>query len=671
MSSLTMHTLTYRPDIDGLRAIAVVPVVLYHAGFGFFSGGFVGVDVFFVISGYLITSIIAQEIAGGDFSIKQFYARRARRLFPALFAVLAACCIVAPMLLMPWELEDFGQSVATTAIFASNFLFFTEAGYFDGPAELKPLLHTWSLAIEEQYYLLFPGFLILIHRYMRGSYLPWILGLFITSLLLSIWSVAYASNAAFYLLPSRTWELLLGSLLVLTGFSPRHQALRELCGWTGLALIVIAVLTFTSDTPFPGAAALLPCVGTALIIVGGRGGPATLIMRLLSARSVVYVGLISYSLYLWHWPILVFAKHYLVRELTLIESTCLVALSFMIAALSLRFIEKPFRGKGGLLNTRGLFRTSAALIGVTIFIGLVFDESEGLPSRLPANVERIAQVSQDKPAARKRCEGIKPDKVTYDFVCRVNDLEVTPSFIVWGDSHAMAMIPTLGEVAKNNDLNGLNLSSNGCVPFLNVSRPGRDLTGECSKFNDKVLSMLEAHPEIAKIVLIAHWSAYAEGTTYGSASEQTLYLATADHMARSLAENQDNYESALTRTLQAIASLGREIVIIGPIPEIGRDVPNVLAKAQWRGQPLDLRITTRDYRVRQRFVFESFARAGDEVDLRFYSPQDRFCPNGFCDVVGETGLPLYFDDSHVSSHGAKRLIPIFESIFSTEKFGAN
>ncbi len=661
------QNLKYRPDIDGLRAVAVLPVVFYHAGIELFSGGFVGVDVFFVISGYLITSIIAGEIDAGGFRFRNFYERRARRLFPALFTVLGFTCIATPFLLMPEELEDFGQSVATTALFTSNFLFFSEAGYFAGPAEAKPLLHTWSLAIEEQYYLLFPGLLILIREYASRRYVGWIMALFAASLAISIWSVAYAPDAAFYLLPSRTWELLLGSLLALTSFRIEHRWGRELGSLAGIALIAIAIFGFSSETAFPGAAALLPCVGTALIIACGACGPQselTVVTRLLSLRAVVFCGLISYSLYLWHWPILVLAKHYLLRPLDATETALLIAAAIGVSILSWRFVEKPFRGRDGLFDGRGMLRFSLALMIGAIAVGLVYDETEGLPERLPAEVARIADVANDKPSERRRCEGIAPEEISYERVCRVNELDTPPSFAVWGDSHAMAVMPTIGEVAAAAGRNGLNFTSNGCAPILNVSRPVRDLRGECPAFNGKVLSILREHPELETIVIVARWARHGEGTPYGEESRSALFLATADALAETVEENRIIYRRELFNTLEQLMPLNRNIVIVGPIPEMGVDVPIVLAKATWREQPKDLSVSIDAYLARQAFVNDTFEQAADRFNIHYHDPSPYFCQDNRCADVTQDGLPLYFDNNHVASRGAQRLTPLFERILS-------
>ncbi|MEQ8691338.1 MAG: acyltransferase family protein [Pseudomonadales bacterium] len=668
----------YRSDIDGLRALAVVPVVFYHAGFAWFSGGFVGVDVFFVISGYLITSIIAREIESRTFSLAHFYERRARRLFPALFTVVGASVVAAWMLLMPWELEDFGESVATTALFTSNFLFFTEAGYFDGPAELKPLLHTWSLAIEEQYYLLYPGFLILLQRLAPNHFLHGTLTLFVGSLLISIWSTAAAPDAAFYLLPSRTWELMLGSILALLPAIGLAGWLRTAGGLLGIVMILAAVFGFDHSTPFPGLSALLPCVGTALIIFCGgaqtneqgganaAGSTVVLSTRVLSWKPLVWIGLISYSLYLWHWPVLVFAKHYFLRPLHSEEALLLVGLSFLLAYLSWRWIEKPFRGSKGLLSRSGIARSSVATMALLVTFGLVMDQSEGLPGRLPAEVLRVAEVADDKPARRGRCEGIKPADFSYQRLCRVNELEVQPTFIVWGDSHAMAVMPEIGRVALGLGRNGLDASSNGCVPLLGVTRPLWDAQGECLQFADKVVGLVEAHPEIRQVILIARWARHSEGTVFGAEGDENFFIGTATEVARTPQESVALYRRAFRQTVQRLQALGREVVVLGAVPEVGQPVPDVQAKALWRKRPADLSLTAAVVAERQANVRAVFAELQAEYALRYYPVHPYFCTDSDCDLLSEDGLPLYFDDNHLSSTGARRLRPVFEQALAGE-----
>ena len=333
----------YRPEIDGLRAIALIPVVLFHAGFEWFSGGYVGVDVFFVISGYLITSIILQEKEVGNFSFTYFYERRTRRILPALFFIMLLCIPFAWILLLPHELIDFGKSLMATSLFSSNILFWLESDYFAADAELIPLIHTWSLAIEEQFYLFFP--LIMIFFWVIGKrHLFWILSIIaIVSFTLTEWGWRHFPEANFYLIPSRAWELMIGALIALY-LSQNKQAqgtIGELGSILGLSLILLAVFFLDKTHPFPSIYALSPVIGTALVILFTHR--ETLVYRLLSGKVLIFIGLISYSAYLWHQPLFVFSRLFLIEEPKPWLMGLLSILTLVLAYFSWRFIEAPFR----------------------------------------------------------------------------------------------------------------------------------------------------------------------------------------------------------------------------------------------------------------------------------------------------------------------------------------
>lgn len=365
----------YRPEIDGLRAIAVVAVILFHAGFALFSGGFVGVDMFFVISGFLITSIIVEDLKAGRFSVVRFYERRARRILPALFTVMAACVPLAYSLLSPDDLKDFAQSLAAICLFASNVLFWGESGYFDTQAELKPLLHTWSLAVEEQFYVVFPLLLLAAWRLRRGVLLALIGVLTVVSFFTSVDEVRNFPSAAFYLLPSRAWQLLVGALAAFVADRWPSSALRqpavrlvgEALGWGGMAMILLALFMFDERTPFPGLNAALPTLGTAMVLLGASD--RTSVGQMLAWRPLVGLGLISYSAYLWHQPLFAFTKHALLADLPADLAIVLCAVTIVLAYLSWRYIEQPFRDRI-LISRSTVLALSAA--GMAVFVGLGF-----------------------------------------------------------------------------------------------------------------------------------------------------------------------------------------------------------------------------------------------------------------------------------------------------------
>jgi peptidoglycan/LPS O-acetylase OafA/YrhL len=363
----------YRPEINGLRSFAVLPVIFFHAGFSLFSGGYIGVDVFFVISGFLITTIILEEMRAGRFSIMNFYERRARRILPALFFVMLVSLPFAWALLSPADLHDFAQSLVAIAMFGSNFLFWQESGYFDTAAELKPMLHTWSLAVEEQYYVLFPLLILAAWRFGTKRLVALIAVIAAASLVISEVQVRTHPSTAFFLLPSRAWQLLVGSLAAFlvvysTGYArfiENNRLVTEGLGGIGLIMILWATFWFDDHLPFPGVTALVPTMGTALVLLFSSS--RTLVGRLLAFRPLVGVGLISYSAYLWHQPIFAFTRHAVPDDVPVLLMLGLSLLTLGLAYLSWRFVENPFRARS-VIGRRGIFALSAA--GMAAFIGI-------------------------------------------------------------------------------------------------------------------------------------------------------------------------------------------------------------------------------------------------------------------------------------------------------------
>lgn len=359
--------MNYRKEIDGLRAVAVVPVVLFHAGLSIFSGGYVGVDVFFVISGYLITSIIIEELSEGRFSLLKFYERRARRILPALFVVMIACIPFAWAWMQAGEFRDFSQSLVAVSVFGSNVFFWLQTNYFGTAAETKPLLHTWSLAVEEQYYLIVPLFLMAVWNWKRPKVFGVLIFFTVASFLACLLGARFVPTANFYLAPFRAWELLVGSICAFFAFRKPQQSSEPL-SLLGLAMLFYAIFAFDGDTPFPSTYALAPVVGTALIIL--FAAETTVVGKLLSMRGFVGIGLISYSMYLWHQPLFAFARIRSVFEPELWFLSLLAILSAILAYLSWRFVEQPFRKNGTLGNAKQSTVFATAFVGLLAFIGI-------------------------------------------------------------------------------------------------------------------------------------------------------------------------------------------------------------------------------------------------------------------------------------------------------------
>ena len=393
----------YRAEIDGLRALAVVPVILFHAGFELFSGGFVGVDVFFVISGYLITTILIEDLENKRFSIVNFYERRARRILPALFFVMLVCIPFAWMLLSNTALNKFGSGLIGVSLFLSNVVFWKQQGYFDESAELNPILHTWSLAVEEQYYVLFPIFLILAWRFGKNRVFWMVVVIAIISLLLSEWGWRNQATANFYLAPTRAWELFAGSIAAFTVHKQGVQK-NNLLALIGLAAVIYSIFFYNETTPFPSVYALVPVLGVVLLVL--YADKETFSAKLLSSKGFVGIGLVSYSAYLWHQPFFAFFRVYN-KEITLniYASLGLVFLTFVIAYLSWRFVEKPFRSRANF-NKLSLFSLSlASLLLIYVFGYASKQASVGGEYRLAYDLSENDYVYFENLDERKFMEG--------------------------------------------------------------------------------------------------------------------------------------------------------------------------------------------------------------------------------------------------------------------------
>ena len=615
----------YRPDIDGLRALAIIPVVLYHTDFSWFSGGFVGVDVFFVISGYLITFIINEEIKQDRFTITGFYERRIRRIFPALFTVIFLCSIVAAAIMLSRGFEEFGQSVVATTLFVANIYFLTISDYFATAADTKPLLHTWSLSVEEQFYLIFPLILILIHRRFRGRWQPVLLPALVFSLLLNIFGVVYFPSATFYLILTRAWELLIGSVLAL-GLFPQMQSrsLNSSASLVGMSMILWSIFFFSQQTPFPGWHALLPCVGAALIIYSGnnRTTPAS---RLLGTRIMVFVGLISYSLYLWHWPLMVFAKQILSENHSWYHAAGVVALSFMLAILSWRYVERPFRRKGTARERKKLFASAAAVMAVSVAFGYAVDATQGWPGRFG---DKLVSLGCDLKTYNINTCFLSPNQHYSEWKGEECFLLSghAGNTLLWGDSFAAHYVPGIQGSPHLFGSNILQYTAGGCAPAFDydpVFRP------QCKQFSAQIDRILTAY-DIRTVVMAAGWQ---------------LAL-----------ENGLEYED-LKNTVDLLRDKGIRVVMIGQSPRFDQSVEDISNRARILGVKRTEGTVSMDLSSLNAKLREI---AGPDS---FVDPSGLFCDGQKCRFEGPEGF-YFWDDGHLTTLGSKLSI---EYIFSTIK----
>ncbi|MGD0192293.1 MAG: acyltransferase family protein [Rhizomicrobium sp.] len=648
--SATRPGLKYRPEIDGLRALAILPVVLFHYKVAGFAGGFVGVDVFFVISGFLITSLIVDEMNQGQFSIVRFYERRIRRIFPALFVMLAAATVAAYFLLFPADLIRYARSLLATAGFASNFEFWQEAGYFDVASDQKPLLHLWSIAVEEQFYLLFPAFLLVLGRRARTA---GVLGLLLLSFGFSQWAAGHAKEAAFYLLPSRAWELMLGAVLA-TGIVPKagSAVVREFLALGGLLLVAVSVLALNSDMPFPGMIALLPCGGAALLIHATADGK-TFTGRVLSQRPLVFIGLVSYSLYLWHWPVYVFVRYVLFRELSPGETAALIAASFLLAVLSWRFVEQPFRRP---IARRKLFPAAAAVMASAFVAGAFAASTNGLPQRLPVRLQQILAEQDDSEPRIDKCFPMTALDVEAGRLCAIGAAAAKPSFVLWGDSHADAIVPPIDEIARHAQRAGYLAGGASCAPLVGVTT----WSASCRPFNDAV-EKIALRPEITDVILEARWAKYADGATYGDEPRGHVVLRDDQLVGPAPPDNHAVFVRGLERTIQTLMRAGKRVVIVASVPEVGWPVPAMMARKTLAHDTSNMDVDVETYMRRQRFVFVTLARMHQIYGVAVVYPHRALCGKKAC-AVALNGIPLYRDEHHLSVFGALRLESLLKGI---------
>lgn len=660
---------TYRADIDGLRALAVLPVVFFHARFPGFAGGFTGVDVFFVISGFLITGVLRQELDEAPrarFSLLGFYERRIRRILPAMVMLLVASLVAALWLDLPGEMVSFADALAATAVFSSNILFWLQAGYFDPSGHTKPLLHLWSLAVEEQFYLVFPLFLFALSRWARPRRNQALVLLAVPSFAFSVWGVAHMPTATFFLLPARGWEFFVGALIALDAVPPiASRGARELCAALGLLSLGAGVVALDALTPFPGVAALLPCIGAALILMAGRV-PGGRISGLIGSRPLVTIGLMSYSLYLWHWPMLVFGAALVPERASLLARLSCVALSFVMAWLSWRFVERPFRGPRALGSRRAVFAAAALATSVTAAVGLAGHRAAGWPGRLPDRVRELAAFSlrSDDPNF-ERCFAWPQHAVAPEQGCDYG-AAVAPTIALWSDSHGAPLAPVLGDAFAREQRSLRFLGKAGCPPILgiDVSNPNRP---DCRLYTAAVHRYLDAHPELHTVILMARFSSYVDGADADNGpvdeGEPEMVITDAGRAIPRREVRQVRFVRALDATVRGLRDQGRRVFIVYPVPEAGYDVPSTLARiVRLGGDPASFTRSRQLYDARQRWMIPALDSITERTGAVAIHPESLFCDASVCRVYAG-GEPLYSDAHHLSRPGARFILPAFGALF--------
>ncbi|NHQ75271.1 acyltransferase [Roseovarius gahaiensis] len=660
----------YRREIDGLRAVALVPVVLFHAGLSLFSGGYVGVDVFFVISGYLITTIIIAERDEGRFSILRFYERRARRILPALFLVMGLCVPLAWIWMPPDAFNDFLRSTAFAALFISNVHFWENVGYFAIDAELRPLLHTWSLAVEEQYYVFFPLLLALLGVFRRAKHIIVIGLLAAGSLALSEWGWRNYPDQNFFFTFSRIWELFAGSICAFIVFK-RPVAANGPAAALGLGMILYSVFIYDGSVPFPSAYALLPVVGTALILLFAQQG--TIVARLLSMKLPVAIGLVSYSAYLWHQPLFAFARLRSLHEPALWIMLLLAVLSFGLAVLSWRYVEQPFRAgpRKWLPGRPALFGASLAGIAAFVAFGLGGMQLGWADARLAGRMTPFYQQIMDSTAGSALSgECLSPtdgDETATKFCTVFNGDPGGETLAVFGDSHAQAILPAFEQYSNDTGARVVKAITAGCPPLIGAYvLNGNFPLGTCHNLG-QAQARYVAENDISTVVLVSRWSLYTKGT-YGREGDAFLLNDQPARQTGGRAAARAVFSKTLRDTAAFYKAQGVRLIILEQVPQMLVKPEDVVHEAMMLRRTPDA-------------AQDQFGRDG--IDVAVHDDLQSFARREFEKLDGVevasvaeafrdgdryrwfiNGRSAYTDLDHVSLYGARLLQPLMARILS-------
>jgi peptidoglycan/LPS O-acetylase OafA/YrhL len=639
----------YRPDIDGLRALAVIAVILFHSGIPGFNGGYVGVDVFFVISGYLITQLLEES---RDESARRmlatFYVRRMRRILPALLATCLATVIVGVALFTPHELVNLGKYLAATPVLLSNVATWSErGGYFQPDVRQLPLAHLWSISVEEQFYLIYPLLLIAVTRYRLPYRRLTLVVLAAVSLALCIWASHYMPGANYFFAPTRAWELLLGATLAIGG-TPRigHRIVTEGLAVAGLLGIAIVVHLYTAETLYPGSAAMLPCLATAALLATGSSRQPALVNRMLSWPPLVFVGLISYSLYLWHQPLLVFVNYYRIAPLTPSASAVPLAVTLLVAAASWRLIERPVRARVFMKSTRMLLVGVGAGSAGILLAGLVLWTSDGFPRRFPPATRGLIVSMFGTPELVRCVEDVPLEQVRAGRVCNFGPNDASPKVLVWGDSHAMALMPALNALAKAHGMHTYFVAKYNCLPlFAPPSQtridPGMDRYG-CATHNAAVLEAIaRLDPEL--IILDGAWAN----------PEPPPHV--------------PDIAAGIEQTVSRVGNHSRSICVVFAVPKMKYAVSHALLVAQRRHIPDDfLRLSRADALAQHEDMDRDVRAIAQRSGIKVADPMDALCATDSC-LYKADDRSLYFDDSHLSVYGALYVARTLEPCFAVDR----
>jgi len=585
-----------------------------------------------------------------------FWSRRIKRIVPAAFVVVVVTLLAGAWILLPEDYEQLAESTIYQQLMLANHFFYQHLNYFDGPAETKALLHTWSLAVEEQFYLVFPLLLIFLHRYSNRVAALSLAVLAILSFTYSHWATSNTPSAAFFLLPSRMWELLVGALLVYAPLpKAKLQQWLEFTSFVGIAGIFAAGLLFDATTPFPGTAALVPCFATALIIYSNVH-TQTKIGRLLSNKGMVFIGLISYSLYLWHWPILALLRYNTNQPLTTASQCAALGLSLLCGWLSWKYIETPFRQGFQNIKLRRTLTISAACATALIIASIWIDHSKGLTWRLPRDIYQLIQDNEVPKRFRSNTEQVKTGVLP--LLGSVDNSQQPIDFFVWGDSHAMAIGTLMEDLATEHQLHGRIAARSAIAPLVNTWR--NTTRDDAPIWNDEVLKYIKQR-KIKNLILVSRWAVAIEGKYDG---DLTTLISDQQTTSKTPSDARQVFERRLQETLQQLSSCVQCVFLIEQVPYQTLNPEHEIVRTALNDEGLPLGVTLELHQQRQLHVHEIMEKVTAKFENVLLLDPAVYCFNEHNQsIIAVARGVLYADNDHVSPLGAEVLLrPLLEPV---------
>lgn len=607
-------------------------VLLYHAHLGWL-GGFIGVDVFFVISGFLITGVIISREEKGTFRFADFWARRFRRLAPALMVIVFGCLVAGAFILWPDDYQDLAMASLAQQAFAANIYFWQNTGYFDGAADKMPLLHTWSLAVEEQFYFVYPFLLIFFWRTrLKKLLLPALVVCVVLSLALSVFGVHRYPSASFYLLPTRAWEMGMGGVLFFLLRKPMPRGISELLAWAGLATVVLCGWFYTSAMPFPGLTAFWPCLGT-LAIIAGCAAPGVSLSRFLSLRPVVVVGQMSYALYLVHWPILVFTRHVRGEITPAVGIVCLVV-SFVLSYLLWVFIETPIRHRKMLPSKTAFVTGLAVALAITVAGSVAIVVGNGFVNRYDPQVVAYLEVADEQTSKHiTPIEAIREDRVPV-----MGDPTGKLKAVLWGDSHAMAMVPAIDAAAKEQGIKCYRITRDATPPILNYAFGEGDYYNDGPVYTKAALDWILAS-DVELVLIVGHWSWYTRAA---------------------------DFSEPLKQTVEQLVEAGKRVVLVQSVPIQHKNVPKMLAQAVIDGKDLEtVGVPKAKHLKLQAMAITAITPLASER-ITILDPAQVLLNEAGLYRAAIDGTAMYVDEGHLSIKGSLKMTPLFSAYFASQ-----